>query len=192
MQLFLARHGETIENKRRIVTGRNHGHLSIAGIGQAIKLGRFLKKYRFIDVFSSSLYRAVVTTQLIVAYQKDVNVSYLDLLQEMDFGEYTGKRTNQVDWGIQAINGETPAEVINRVKSFLDSYIVDKYSKDDKVLVVCHHLIINAFIVHLSKKDPSEIKTLGNQQPNILNVLEVDIKRGDVKLSLLDTVKSYS
>jgi probable phosphoglycerate mutase len=192
MRLFLARHGETIENTKRIVTGRNHGTLSVAGIKQALRLADSLKNHKFKEIYSSTLYRSVVTTQVIAAYQQNTEVKYLDLLQEMDFGEYTGKITDEIDWNIQTLSGETPIDVIGRVESFLKNYIFGNYKKNDKVLVVCHHLVINAFIVYLMNLNPNEIRTLNHQKSNALNIFELSKSKKNVRTIVLNSIDHYA
>jgi len=72
MKLILVRHGETIDNKKRLVQGHRQGELSDVGKEQAKKVAERLKDEKIDYIFSSDLRRAADTAKVIAKYQKEV------------------------------------------------------------------------------------------------------------------------
>jgi len=63
MRLILIRHGETIENKKRIVQGHTHGTLSKNGIKQTRLVAKRLSDLKIDVIFTSDLRRAINTAK---------------------------------------------------------------------------------------------------------------------------------
>lgn len=126
VELWLVRHGETVENASGILSGQIEARLSERGISQAKELRPKLESIQFDSVYSSSLKRALDTAKY--AGQTPVPV---DALREFCFGEYDGKKIKDLpqDW-VRALytftddfdtpNGENIAAVNARVTSFID------------------------------------------------------------------------
>ena len=89
LTMYLARHGETEENRAQILQGQTGGHLTELGISQAHKLGEKLADEVFDAVISSPLKRAVDTTNIVLGYGHENEIELCDLLKERDWGEYT-------------------------------------------------------------------------------------------------------
>ena len=79
MILTLVRHGETIENKEKIIMGQLDGTLSELGIQQAKKLAERLKDERFDYIFSSDLARAANTAKEIGIFFQDRDLGPTEL-----------------------------------------------------------------------------------------------------------------
>ena len=97
MELILSRHGETLENQQHILQGQLPGTLSPLGIAQAEKLATMLQEETIDNIVSSDLARSY-NTALAVARKHGLTPHPTPLLREMDWGIYTGKRLDDVDW----------------------------------------------------------------------------------------------
>ncbi|KAL8846983.1 MAG: hypothetical protein Q9221_007956 [Calogaya cf. arnoldii] len=99
MKLYLIRHGETVDNVAQVYAGVRDSPLTVQGVLQAERLGRYLKdsEQRFTYVFASDLQRAVKTAEALLSTQTindgevPVTVRQLPILREQDFGFYEGK-----------------------------------------------------------------------------------------------------
>lgn len=89
-QLYLARHGETVENAARIVQGHLDGTLSTNGIRQAQGLGLRLKDEGIEFILCGDLGRQKQTSDEIRRYIP-VPVEYTPLLRERGGGDLEGK-----------------------------------------------------------------------------------------------------
>ena len=68
--VYLVRHGETIDNARRIMQGQTQGQLNENGIQQAKELGQRLADVHFDAYVSSDLQRSIETCRLVVGSKK--------------------------------------------------------------------------------------------------------------------------
>ncbi|KAK7189173.1 phosphoglycerate mutase [Paraphaeosphaeria sporulosa] len=104
VQLFLIRHGETVDNVAQLYAGSRDSMLTNHGYQQAIRLGSHFSSlgHSFTHLFSSHLQRAAKTAGLIReaqakrdthgSQQKVPDVVELSCLMEQDFGFYEGKK----------------------------------------------------------------------------------------------------
>ena len=97
ISLILSRHGETEENKLRIMQGQMPGHLSELGKQQAEQLADLLEEEEIDVIVSSDLARSY-DTAMAVARRKGLEPVRTPLLREMDWGIYTGKVANEMDF----------------------------------------------------------------------------------------------
>ncbi|KAL9596800.1 MAG: hypothetical protein Q9219_005559 [cf. Caloplaca sp. 3 TL-2023] len=99
MKLYLIRHGETVDNVAQLYAGVRDSALTVHGVLQAERLGRYLAALgaRYSHVFASNLQRAVKTAKALLAAQPNQNeagettIQQLPTLREQDFGFYEGK-----------------------------------------------------------------------------------------------------
>ncbi len=70
-KLIIVRHGESVWNKKNVFTGWVDIPLSITGIAEAINAGKQLANINFDIVFTSVQIRAIETTMLILAQNKN-------------------------------------------------------------------------------------------------------------------------
>lgn len=172
MKVFIIRHGETIENERKEIMGHSQGTLSSTGIKQVIKLSKYLKSIKFDLIYSSDLYRAVTSTQLIASYHENTPIIYLKELREMNFGDYTGKKVYEVDWSKIPNGGESYDDIYERITDFINKYIINNTSNN--ILIISHHLLINTFIAIFKKLPSSVVNTLDHQKACALNIFELN------------------
>lgn len=94
-ELYIARHGETIENVSRIVQGHLDGTLSPNGIRQAQELGLHLKDKGIEFILCGDLGRQKQTSNEIRKYVP-VPVEYTPLLRERGGGDLEGKTYHEL------------------------------------------------------------------------------------------------
>lgn len=87
MRLYVVRHGETVNNTLRKVSGRKETSLTERGIKQAHEVGDKLAHVYFDFVFSSPLSRAYETAREIT----DLPIVVKNIFIERDYGENEGK-----------------------------------------------------------------------------------------------------
>lgn len=148
MQLTLIRHGETLENKKRIVQGQSFGILNDDGINQAQQVGLKLKGKKFDYVYCSDLDRCVKTAQQI-NLQSGIKVDeFRKELRERSFGEFEGRSSLNLDWDSlqgdymhkKPPGGESNLDLYNRVTNFIN-YIFSRHG-DDNILIITHGGVI--------------------------------------------------
>ena len=105
--LYLARHGETVDNANQIMQGQTQGELNENGLRQARELSEQWKD-REIDVVVASDLKRSVDTAAILAAPHGLEVVTTPLLRERDWGGFTayvkktypGKKVLAVGHGI--------------------------------------------------------------------------------------------
>jgi 2,3-bisphosphoglycerate-dependent phosphoglycerate mutase len=137
MRLIIIRHGESLDNKRKVFQGQSDSSLSNLGIAQAKKLAKRLKDEKIDEIYSSDLIRAKQTAEEILKYHKDSVLVLDQRIRERHFGELQGKPHSTItNWEDLPKSVETERAMLGRVEEFFN----DLYSKhkDKTVLVVCH------------------------------------------------------
>ena len=166
MKLILVRHGESEANANHILQGQSEGKLTQKGIEQAKKVGKKLKeKYKIDMVFCSPLKRAVKTLENILSeYPIEGPVFMCKLLEERDFGEYSGMETQLIDWKEMdqdnKVNKELGVESLSELQKRANLFLEDLKLEDENstVLVVSHGGPIKMMINKLTGKDLDEIE----------------------------------
>lgn len=169
VELHLVRHGETVPNRDRVVTGSVDVELSDAGREQARALGRQLEA-EYSLVVSSTMRRAVATAELALASRgARVQAFHLDArLNERALGEYEGREARPIsayavgdlDWSPPG--GEPYREVARRSLWFLlDIAISASQRRDCKVLVSTHSGPLRMLLGTLDRmEDPRAVLAL--------------------------------
>ncbi len=148
-RVLLVRHGETFQNRERIVQGADptQGRLTERGVRQAALLGRALAAREFDLVYCSPLERAVLTlAQLLLARggKRTLPLLFARELEEIDLGNLHGK--SHADWreamagsdpmAYRAPGGENWLDVQKRVGAFFRETILP--APEREILVVAH------------------------------------------------------
>jgi len=89
--VLIVRHGETDENRQRIVQGQLNTVLNAAGLDQARRVAGALRANSFDVAFSSDLSRAVKTAEIILAYHPTVQLQKIADLRERHMGNLQGQ-----------------------------------------------------------------------------------------------------
>ena len=146
MKLYVVRHGQTLANIEKIVSGDKETPLTIEGIKEAEALREVFKDIKFDVVFSSPLLRAIDTARIISG--KTVRID--ERITERDYGLNEGKQiidTNPEELWDYKLNTdknevEPVKDVLKRVQEFID-FLKENY-KNKTVLVVTHSGISRA------------------------------------------------
>lgn len=163
--IYLTRHGQTEWNIEKRLQGRGNSPLTEAGIERAEELRERIKDIELDAIYSSPIERALHTAN-IVKGDKSVEVITEEGLMEMCFGDYEGRKTDEVmkenpEWNIDLImhgdvnlcapNGENLGSVRNRVKEAMDRIIEE--NKGNSVLIVAHGITLKALMYYFKDEE---------------------------------------
>lgn len=163
--IYLTRHGQTEWNIEKRLQGHGNSPLTDAGIKRAEELSKRLKDIKIECIYTSPIERAYKTASILKG-DKEIELITHDGLKEMNFGDFEGKITEEVmqenpDWDINLImqgnlemcapNGETLAEVRERVSKAMDEIIKDNDGKS--ILIVAHGITLKAIMNYFKDKD---------------------------------------
>lgn len=152
LKIYLARHGQDLDNVEGILNGRRNLPLSEKGIEQAGLVASELKalKINFDAIYSSPLKRALQTAELIAETVEAPKPEVLDDLIERDFGIMTGKskdeiepmcapeivKTDTITYFLSPKDAETFPQLIERSKRVLE-FLSAKHVNGE-ILLVTH------------------------------------------------------
>ena len=157
MKITLVRHGQTIENAKKMVMGHNDGKLNKLGIKQAKAVGKYLRHRKFDVIYSSDLGRVKETLGYIKEYHPTTPIVYTKKMRERGFGVFEGKKFGEYSWddlsGTYTTRRPKGGEFYNyfrdRVRSFIK--LLKKKHMNDNILVVSHSGSIRLFLGILKK-----------------------------------------
>ena len=159
--LYLARHGETVDNVNRIMQGQTQGRLTLNGIRQAEELRDSMAQACLDAVVASDLRRAV-DTAAIIAEPHGLPVATTPLLRERDWGSFTGRYIPELKDEPWPDNIETLDQLKARAAAFLD--LMRREHAGQTVLAVGHGIINKAIQAVLYGKPMQEIKRMENAE----------------------------
>ncbi len=152
-KLYLARHGQNVDNAKHILNGHRDEPLTELGIKQALDLAEHLHDagLHFDHVLSSPLQRAYVTACLVSNTVSTGAVTVMNLLIERDFGIMTGKHASEIEklcapdvlYGEKVIyflspeGAETFDDLMKRANEIL-VHILGDTTLDGHILMMCH------------------------------------------------------
>lgn len=171
MKLILTRHGETIENKQRIMQGHLPGHLSKKGKQQAIKLALRLKDEKLDAIYSSDLARAADTAKEIAKFHPNIPLNFVKELREIDLKKYTGKKRDSIDWNNRPDDIESRESMRKRSEKLLHR-VYKKYANNN-VLFMGHNGINKALITIILNKPADEMPNLEKQMHTSISIFEI-------------------
>lgn len=163
--IYLTRHGQTEWNIEKRLQGRGNSPLTPSGKERAYELASRLEEVAIDVIYTSPIERAKHTADILRG-EKTIDVITHDGLMEMSFGDYEGRKTEEVtkenpEWNIQLImeghttmcapRGETLEEVRNRVAKAMDEII--KEYKGSTVLVVAHGITLKALMYYFKDRE---------------------------------------
>lgn len=168
-KLILVRHGSIrLQQHDERFWGKTDVELSDAGVRQSEKLRDRLAKEKVTTIYSSSLYRARTTAQLI-ASKHGLNVQHCEELDECNFGYVEGLTFAEIqnlhpelaksligfDMNVQFPGGESFRDLDKRVRSFLKRLADHKERDNDTIIVVAHGGPLLLLVCHLLEIDSS-------------------------------------
>lgn len=166
--IYLTRHGQTLWNIEKRLQGRGNSPLTEDGIERAKELRDRIKGMNIDVIYSSPIERALNTANIIKG-DKNIEVITDDGLMEMCFGDYEGRRTDEVmkenpSWDIGLImkgntilsapNGENLAEVRDRVSKTMDRIIEENRGKT--ILIVAHGITLKALMYYFKDDEVND------------------------------------
>lgn len=188
MKLYIMRHGETDWNKERRLQGQADIPLNELGRRIAVQTGEGMKRIPFVKAYSSPLVRASETAHLVLG-KRQTEIVEDERLREMAFGEYEGLCCAEDNWEIPdpefkrfflspdtytpPAGGESFSEVLTRVGDFLLALTEQNYGVDDHILVICHGVVVNAFMNIVENKNISQFWGERVQKNCAVNIIEV-------------------
>ncbi|MBU6164288.1 MAG: histidine phosphatase family protein [Actinomycetales bacterium] len=156
--IYLLRHAESLANEKGILAGRSDVGLSERGKSQSKSLAKTLKDLEIDRIVISPIKRCSETISPFVSSRKNTSYEVMEDFQEMDYGNWSGKRLKFLslkrDWRkVQNTpeeftfpNGESFLDAWGRVSRGMKS-LSTRYPKS-KILVVTHGDIIKMAIAH--------------------------------------------
>ena len=177
MVWYIARHGQTLENKKEIQQGHYPSLLTIQGINQAKSIGYRLldqeedfSKFKFVssplvrtrhtlqiimEVLGITNNQEAVDEELLIGTKKGIfeNMNKKDI--ETLYPEEYQKKLND-SWNyIPLGGGESKESSYNRLLSF-----IEKYKNEENLVIVSHRSLVKMLNGILLKLDKEEIKKL--------------------------------
>lgn len=157
ISLLLTRHGETLENQRHILQGQLPGTLSPLGKEQAKQLAEKLRGEHLDAIVCSDLARSY-DTACTIACEHGLEPLPTPLLREMDWGIYTGRSLEEVNWTQLPQGVESLEELYARAVRFVE-FLKDRFCRQ-RVVAVGHGAFNRAIITCLRGGNPSDMTDL--------------------------------
>lgn len=165
--LYLARHGETVDNVNKIMQGQTQGQLNENGINQARQLAEELKGKHF-DAFVASDLKRSVDTCRIVAEPHHAEVRTTPLLRERDWGSFTGRYIPDLKDEVWPDDIEPLDALKERSRKFLE--FIRKEYPGKTVLAVGHGITNKAIQAVYFNKEMKDIPRMTNAEVRILEL----------------------
>ncbi len=194
--IILLRHGQALNNTKRILAGRSDGiDLTYEGINQAKNIAEFIKPLNISTIYTSPIKRAQNTAE-IVADHNSINYCIDDRLIELETGQFTGMNYDKLfskhgnvflkfyegDPEIKNYGVETFSEVKDRISNIVN-FVSQKHS-EQKILLVTHMDPIKAMISNIVDIKPYSLfelvvanasLTIINNNHNKLSLLAINL-----------------
>ncbi len=164
--IFLVRHGETVDNARRIMQGQTPGELNERGREQAAAVARRLAEEQIDVVVASDLQRAVQTAEYISACH-GLPVTTTPLLRERDWGSFTGRYIPDLKGEKWPDDIETEEALLLRARSFL-LHVTATYP-GERVVAVGHGIINKAVLAVYASCPMREVQRMLNAEVRVLS-----------------------
>ncbi|MEC7267218.1 MAG: histidine phosphatase family protein [Bacteroidota bacterium] len=186
--IFAIRHGETEENKLRVLQGQSQGRLAESGQHQALKLGLSLKHIEFSHVIVSDLQRTQDTWQWMGLNQP---VAFDERLRERAFGKYEGLPRDQVmHTDFSELEIESKGAFFRRVSAFVDErvalYMANKNQDEYRELWLTHGGALRIILYYLCNR--FKVETPQTRFDN-KGLTEYRIKNGALSIERLNDIQ---
>ncbi len=172
-KLIIARHHESEWNKLGKWTGLHDCHLDEYGYEKSLDMGHLIEDIPIDHAFTSMLVRTLETCSCIVNVCKcaEVPIEHVEALNERDYGDYTGKNKWDMEallgdeeftklrrsWNYPLPNGESLAEVYNRVVPYFLDAILPKLHEEKNILIVAHGNSLRTLIKYIESISDEDI-----------------------------------
>ena len=165
--LYLVRHGQTVDNVNQIMQGQTQGQLTEEGERQALQLREELAGKQMDAYLSSDLKRSVDTCR-IIAGERSGEIAQTQLLRERDWGGFTGRFIPDLKDEAWPDDIEPIEDLRRRARQFLD--FVRKRYPGKNVLAVGHGIINKAIQAAYHQKAMQEIPRMANAEVRLLKL----------------------
>ena len=191
MKLYFVRHGETNWNKERRIQGQVNIELNEFGRHLARETAKGLQDIPFDVCFTSPLWRARETAELILA-GREVPIIEKEKITEMAFGEYEGGCCSKAGWNLPEEfrrffndpanyltppGGENFYDMKKRTGKFLEELCQKEELKNSNVLITTHGAALAGLLNNIKKEDISKYWGVGVHKN--CAVTEVEVKDGE-------------
>jgi broad specificity phosphatase PhoE len=171
--IYIIRHGETDNNKKRVLQGRSNLPLNEEGVRQAEKARDFFdgNEIMFDKIYSSPLIRAIRTAEIITGDAASFILD--DQLLEMDYGPYEGMDLNDPAPEVMAFFRDfagTPAPdgmeplpaIVKRLGAFLEE--IAEEAERHNILISTHAIAMKGALEYLTPESKGSYwaKNIGN------------------------------
>jgi len=163
--LVLVRHGQSVDNIKRLMTGHNDVPLTKTGEEQARAAGLLIKDIKFDKVYSSPLGRAFNTAALALkAAGQDLPIEKRNELLEGDAGKFAGRSMDNDPevkkfvrfYDTPMPGGESDKQLVARVQKLFDEEIWPRLRRGEKVVVFSHSGTTRAAGIPLGLAQPPQ------------------------------------
>ena len=164
-EIYLVRHGETVDNARQVMQGQTQGELNEKGMAQAQQVAERLASEHFDAVIASDLHRAIQTAEIIAA-PHGLPVTTTALLRERDWGSFTGCFIPDLRGKTWPDDIESEKVLLQRAREFL-MYITATWP-DSRVVAVGHGIINKALLAVYAQCSMRDVARMMNAEVRIL------------------------
>ena len=182
--LFLIRHGETEENRLRILQGHLPGTLTPEGVEAARATAEQLANAdaRFDLLLCSDLLRAR-RTACIIGERLHLAVRPTPLLRERDWGSITGRRIEEVIRTANEAPGVESMEAMSARARILLDVIRTDYPDAQRVLLVSHGLFLRVLQAAVRGTEMKAIPPMKNLEVRCLQLVSPlrDLPTADIE-----------
>ena len=159
--IYIFRHGESQDNKNFIFSGWREAEITEKGMQQALAIAPLLKDKKIDMLIASPQIRALHTMMIAISLNPTARMLKIDTdprIKERSYGNFQGKSkleqyledpeltaTIRRDYNYQPPQGESVAQVVERVKNFCDEILPLMREHNLNVAVSCHGNSIRGF-----------------------------------------------
>jgi broad specificity phosphatase PhoE len=181
MELLLIRHGEIPSNKRKIYAGRSSEGLTDRGIDQAREVARKLTQYKVNAIYSSPVYRAVQTSQ-IIGTQLGQDFQTDEAFREIEMGPWEGRAEEDIELNYPdqwELWNSRPAELNMPGRETLDVLLrrilkgvhrIEAFHKGRTVVIVTHVAIIRVLLLWRNRMSLNLYKSISVPNAEIFRI----------------------
>ena len=177
----LIRHGKSVDNVNKTVSGRSLTTLSEEGVAQA---KAFTSDLNYDVIFVSSLTRAKQTGEIIAEKYPNAVIQETDLIIEKYFGKIEGRKWEELEQEFpqfkdniyeigdhpELTEGESIETIEQRVKEFIQ--IIENKYKGLNILVVTHGGLMRVLYKLLTNCSEEDLE---NFHPKNIEIVRVEI-----------------
>ena len=190
-KLIIVRHCQALGNLERFFQGKIDSDITTLGREQIEATAEFLKDEKIDVIYTSTKKRAKLSAEGINKYHGR-NIIIDGRLCEIDAGKWEGIHLVDIEklypgqfynWRndpakFQAPDGESMADVYNRVRSALDDIV--KVNIGKAVCIVSHGCAIKNMVCYLHGKSVEDIGDCLKIIPNILHIRNYGVKNDNI------------